>query len=69
MPPTPNYLEGETAIQFNELHESTFESSVKLNINSSQRRKLLDALIIYYKLHFPGFGEIKSIDILKTILS
>ena len=69
MPLTPNYLEGETARQFNDIHESTFESAAKLSISSSQRRKLLDALIIYYKLHFPGFGEIKSIDILKTILS
>ena len=67
-PNNSNYLSGETAMHFNALHESSFENAAKLKLNSSQRRKLLEALIVYYKLHFPGFGEIKSVEVLKTIL-
>ncbi len=68
-PNNPNYLSDETAMHFNLLHESSFEDAAKLELTSLQRRKLLEALIIYYKLHFPGFGEIKSVKVLKTILS
>ena len=67
-PNSPSFIEGETAMYFNALHESSFEDAAKLDFTSAQRRKLLDTLIIYYKLHFPGFGEIKSIDVLKTVL-
>lgn len=68
-PNNPNYLSGDTAALFNILHESSFEEATKIKLNSSQRRKILESLIIYYKLHFPGFREIKSVEILKTILS
>ena len=68
-PNNPNYLSGETTMHFNILHESSFEDAAQLDLNSTQRRKLLEALIVYYKLHFPGFGEIKSVEVLKAILS
>ena len=67
-PNNPNYLSGETAMFFNALHDSSFEDAIQLKLNSMQRRKLLEALIVYYKLHFPGFGEIKSVEVLKAIL-
>jgi DNA repair protein RecO (recombination protein O) len=69
MPLSPNHISGEIAGLFNILHESSFEDAVKIQITSTQRRKLLETLILYYKLHFPGFGEIKSVEILKTILT
>lgn len=39
-----------------------------LNLRNAERRQLLDAVIAYYKLHVSGFNEIKSNDILKTVL-
>jgi len=68
-PNNPNYLSGQTAMHFNILHESSFEDAANLELNSSQRRNLLEALIVYYKLHFSGFGEIKSVEVLKAVLS
>jgi len=68
VPNNPNYLSGETTMHFNKLQESTFENAAKIKLTPSQRRKLLEALIVYYKLHFPGFGEIKSVEVLKAIL-
>lgn len=39
-----------------------------LNFRNAERRQLLDAVIAYYKLHVSGFNEIKSNEILKTVL-
>jgi len=39
-----------------------------LNLKNGERRQLLDAVMTYYKLHVSGFNEIKSIDVLKTVL-
>lgn len=33
------------------------------------RRRLLDDLLIYYRLHVDGFGELRSIDVLRSILA
>ena len=39
-----------------------------LKITTPERRQLLEAVISYYKLHVSGFNEMKSTDILKTLL-
>lgn len=39
-----------------------------LNISNQERRQLLEAVISYYKLHVSGFNEMKSTEILKTVL-
>lgn len=39
-----------------------------LQLRNTERRQLLDAVISYYKLHVSGFNEIKSCEILKTVL-
>ena len=42
--------------------------NVCLNLTNSERRQLLEAVITYYKLHVSGFNEMKSTEILKTVL-
>lgn len=37
-------------------------------IPASARRALLDDLLIYYRLHVPGFGELRSPDVLHQVL-
>ena len=39
-----------------------------INISNRERRQLLEVVISYYKLHVSGFNEMKSTDILKTVL-
>lgn len=66
-PAHPKYLSGkESGILLN-LITCTFENSNSLNITTSERRTMIDHLITYYQLHVPGFGEIKSVEILKSI--
>ncbi|RTL54235.1 MAG: DNA repair protein RecO [Sphingobacteriales bacterium] len=38
-------------------------------LNQSTRRAILQALQLYLSLHIPGFGKLKSLDILQEILS
>ena len=39
-----------------------------LNITTPERRQLLETVISYYKLHVSGFNDMKSTEILKTVL-
>ena len=41
---------------------------VCLSFTNSERRQLLEAVTDYYKMHIGGFNDMKSTDILKTIL-
>ncbi len=37
--------------------------------NLSERRQLMEALISFFRLHLPAFGEVKSLSVLKEIFS
>lgn len=69
IPNHPQYISGTLVAKLELLYESTFENSQAFGISNNDRRKLLDILITYYQLHLPGFGEMKSLEVLKTILS
>jgi DNA repair protein RecO (recombination protein O) len=68
IPQFPQYITGTLVTKLELLFESTFENSHLLDINNNDRRKLIDILITYYRLHLPGFGEMKSLEVLKTIM-
>ncbi|MBQ4205692.1 MAG: DNA repair protein RecO [Bacteroidales bacterium] len=53
---------------FYQLCKTSVFENVSLNLRNAERRQLLDAVIAYYKLHVSGFNEIKSNEILKTVL-
>ena len=69
IPNHPQYITGALLTKLELFYASTFENSASLNINNTDRRKLVDILITYYRLHLPGFGEMKSLEVLKTILA
>jgi DNA repair protein RecO (recombination protein O) len=73
-----NYGYSTTASNYLDLHLSALlhlftESSVTTNqdikLNGSERRELLDGLVIYFQYHLDGFKEIKSIAVLETLFS
>ena len=47
--------------------ESDYRDEVKMS--TEQRRNLLDAILQFYAAHVDSFGEIKSVNVLRTILS
>jgi len=69
IPSHPQFIQGKVVYRLEGLFASTFEDSQSLEITNSDRRKLLDILVMYYRLHLPGFGEMKSLEVLKTILA
>jgi DNA repair protein RecO (recombination protein O) len=68
-PQHPDYLSGILVEKLEDLLNCTFESIETLEIRKKERMALLNALVSYYRLHIPGFGEVKSLGILKTVLS
>ena len=52
---------------FNDILGTNFDASNELTLSSMQRTKLLDNIILYYKLHIENFGSIKSLDVLRKI--
>jgi DNA repair protein RecO (recombination protein O) len=68
MPEHPHFIKGKNVELLEKLQGSTFETSGKLAIGNSERRLLLETLVNYYKLHLPGFGEMKSLEVLKSVM-
>ena len=69
IPQHPDYTGGRQAELVGLLLKTSFEKNDELKIIYSERRTLLDILITYYQLHLPGFGEMKSVEILHDVLS
>jgi DNA repair protein RecO (recombination protein O) len=44
-------------------------NALKTNLSNHQRQTILEILLAYYRLHFPGFNTIKSLDVLKEIIA
>ena len=63
-----HFLEGEELDQWKQLFHISFEDLQKWSIHSISRSKLLKSLLEYYRLHIKDFGELKSLEVLHTIL-
>jgi hypothetical protein len=50
-------------------HTALKSNLLKATFTNSQRQILLEILVAYYKLHIPAFNEVKSIQVLKEVLS
>lgn len=41
----------------------------RLKMTTDKRRRMMDVLLQYYRLHVPAFGELHSLDVLREVLS
>lgn len=41
---------------------------LQMRLTNAQRRVLMEALLAYFKLHIPGFHELKSVEVLQIVL-
>lgn len=64
-----HFIEEPLSKNFSDYLEIGFEDLEQNKIPSSMRKKLLECLLEYYKLHLEGFGDIKSYPILQTVLN
>ena len=61
----PLGLNAEESILFS---ESLKCNLLKTKLSNAQRALLLELLICYYKLHVPGFNDLKSLEVLKEVM-
>ena len=65
----PHYLGRADTQLWKSLHQRVSESTSGESFNKSAREALLTALLEYYRLHIKDFGNLRSIKILKELLS
>jgi len=67
-PPHKQVIEPDLSDLFNSLLAADYEDLGKIHIPSGQRMSLLNKILVYYSLHLPSFGEIKSHLVLHEVL-
>ncbi|RYG05542.1 MAG: DNA repair protein RecO [Chitinophagaceae bacterium] len=69
LPHHPHYLAGQQAFVTSELLKAQIPSELsEIRLNQETRRLLLQAYQVFYALHFPDFGIMKTLPVLKEIL-
>ena len=67
VPDHPYYIDSETSFEFNKLISANLNAETAL-YKSGIRSELLKTLLLFYRLHIPNFGEVKSVQVLKEVL-
>jgi DNA repair protein RecO (recombination protein O) len=44
-----------------------FETMHLFAMNRTERGRCLEVILLYYRLHVPEFGELKSVEVLKEL--
>lgn len=68
-PPHFYHLDEELSHTLNLLLKISKEDVHQIKIPSNKRSELIDKLLIFFRLHVEGFGELKSLSILRDILA
>jgi DNA repair protein RecO (recombination protein O) len=64
---SPHLLDAQDSVAFSAIIEVDHDKSIVLA--KTTRDRLLDALIRYFQLHLPTFRDIKSLEVLRAVLS
>lgn len=62
-----DYLLPEEASQMSLMMRMNYSTMHLFKFTRAQRNRLLDVIVQYYRLHIPGFPEMKSLDVLRNI--
>ena len=63
------FIEKPYSKYFSELINISYENSELFHIPPNHRNNLMEYILNYYRLHLPGISEIKSHQVLKTVLN
>ena len=64
----PYYYDTENATLLSKLIDKGIEDVCRIPLRVSQRRELLDGLIVFMRLHAPVMNDFRSHEVLKTVL-
>ena len=62
-----DYLLPDEASQMSLMMRMNYSTMHLFKFTRAQRNRLLDVIVQYYRLHIPGFPEMKSLDVLRNI--
>lgn len=65
----PNYLNSADAIRIPMLFRMNYDTMHLFRMSRTERWSILTTLNTYYRLHIPGFPELKSLDVLHEVFS
>ena len=68
LPVHPYYFEAENAWLLSQLLNVSIDEACRLPLRVSQRRELLDGLMVFMRLHAPVMNDFHSHEVLKTVL-
>jgi DNA repair protein RecO (recombination protein O) len=63
----PDVLSPEEAEKMAQLVRMNFETMHLFGMNRVERGRCLEVILMYYRLHLPEFGELKSVEVLKEL--
>ena len=61
----PQGLDAQESILFS---EELRKNTIVRNNSNANRKKILSILLTYYRLHIPGFNELKSLEVIRELL-
>lgn len=67
--PTPDVIDSKNAEALYRLSTSSIADISTVLLSGSKRRELLRSLLLYYRIHLDGFGELKSQEVLETVFA
>jgi DNA repair protein RecO (recombination protein O) len=67
-PSVIHYLSDKQSIAFHQLCLTSLENLYQVQLSRELRREILDLLIVYYRLHLPGFKGLHSHEVLGVVL-
>jgi len=63
------FTDKQSTVLFSRLFDVDFSSIETLNYTQNERKLMLDKLLEFYRIHFDNLGEIKSLTIIREVLS
>jgi DNA repair protein RecO (recombination protein O) len=68
LPQHPHYLNSAASALLSALLSTGYNELCSFNLGKTERKQLLNALVLFFQLHIPSFGEIKSTQVLEEII-
>lgn len=66
-PVHPHYLSADLSLRIHRLGRLDRKDLSAIAVNVNERRQLLDALVLFFELHQPGIGKIRSLNVLRNL--
>lgn len=64
-----NYLSPDMAQLFSKFIDNQNGDAESISLSNKERRMILHQLLIYFRIHVENFNELKSVEVLETVLS